>query len=158
MGKPSINRRDFFRTLSLKNTAPSGDPLFDKYSRKTLGPRVYSNEYINYFTQSPQSPAGAALRIGNITSGLNPYTGSFGTAEAIHLLKRTGFGYKKSAVDTLVAAGSASAAVDIVLNISNTPSPAPVNWYNNNDPDVNNVPYGADWTNSAFSPADSTQS
>jgi len=157
MGKPAINRRDFFRTLSLKNTTPSGDPLFEKYSRKTLGPRVYSNEYVDYFAASNPAPSGSTSRIGNITSGLNPYTGSFGTAEAMHLLKRTGFGFKKSAVDTLVAAGSASAAVDIVLTIDNTAPAPPLNWYNNNDPDQGGVPYGGDWTNNAFSPADSTQ-
>ncbi|MCY7292266.1 MAG: hypothetical protein LH615_08800, partial [Ferruginibacter sp.] len=101
MGNSTISRRDFFRTLSIKKETVSDDPLFDKYSRKTLGPRVYRNELISYNNDGGESLQTSALRVGNVLTGLAPYTGSFGTNEAIHLLNRTGWGFKKTNVDTL---------------------------------------------------------
>lgn len=149
MGKPSLTRREFFGTLSLTKPPPEGDPLFEKYSRKTLGPRVYSNSPVLFFNASGESrnPNSESIRVGNVTSGLTPYAGSWGTGEAMHLLRRTGFGFKKSQVDTLLATGSSSAAVDLVLTINTTPPPAPVVWYTNLAADADGLAYGADWTN-----------
>ena len=147
MGNPSLSRRDFFRRLTIKKDDVSGDPLFDKYSRKSLGPRVYNNQFISYNNIGTETSENDYLRIGNITSGLTPYTGSFGTKEAIHLLNRTGFGFKKTQIDALVATGSAGAAVNMVLNINPTPPAPPINFYQNLAADVGGVPYGADWTN-----------
>ena len=149
MGSPLLTRKDFFRTLTIKKQNPDPtDPLFEKYSRKSTGPRVFSNALVSYFRHGAESRAtgNEALRVGNVTSGLSPYTGIWGTSEALHLLRRTGFGFVKSDADTLTAAGSANAAVDMVLNISTTPSPPPVNWYNNLAADAGGIPYGADWT------------
>ena len=146
MGSSSLSRRDFFRTLTIKKETFSDDPLFDKYSRKSLGPRVYSNQLISYINIGAETLGGEFLRVGNVTSGLAPYTGTFGIREAIHLLNRTGFGNKKAQIDLLVASGSAAAAVNMVLNINPAVPAPPVNWYQNIAADAGAVPYGADWT------------
>ena len=67
----------------------------------------------------------------------------------MHLLKRTGFGFKKTDVDTLLGL-SVTKAVDLILTVDATPPTPPVNHYNNEEPDENGLPYGADWTNDAF--------
>jgi uncharacterized protein (DUF1800 family) len=150
MGAPTVSRREFFRTLKINkpNSEDPIDPLFEKYSRKTLGPRVYRNELVNYNENnfSRLQDQGDSARVGNITSGLVPYTGSWTVNEALYLAKRIGFGFKKTDVDAYVAAGSADAAVDIVLNIDNTPPAPPVVWYTNLAADANGLAYGADWT------------
>jgi uncharacterized protein (DUF1800 family) len=158
MGTPTVSRRDFFKSLTLKKQSDNdpNDPLFEKYARKTLGPRVFVNELVNYNENNfARLNGNDTLRVGNVTSGLNPYgsTAAWTSVEALHLLKRIGFGYKKVDVDTLVAAGSADAAVNIILNINNTPPAPPVVWYGApgsvNYPalDANGIAYGADWTN-----------
>ena len=147
MGSPSLSRREFFRTLTLKKETTSDDPLFEKYSRKSLGPRVYNNQLISYNNIGAENLGGESLRVGNVTSGLAPYTGTFGTREAIYLLNRTGFGHKKAQIDLLVASGSVTAAVNIVLNINPAAPTPPVNWYQNIAADAGAVAYGADWTN-----------
>ncbi len=149
----TVSRRDFFNNFSLKkhNDLPGkDDPLFEKYSRKNAGPRIFDTSLIDFFKDQNTERQGTDLRIGNVTSGLTPYTGMFGKSEAILLLQRSGFGYKKSGLDALLTTGSASAAVDKILNINTAiPSP-PVNWYNNIKPDENNIPYGMDVTKDAF--------
>ena len=148
MGTPTVTRRDFFKKLTINtvNEENNNDPLFEKYSRKTLGPRVFKNEFIQ-FNEAFLSRENEELRVGNVTSTLAAYTGTWGEKEAIHLLKRTGFGFKKAQVDTLVAAGSANAAANIVLAINTTPPAPPVVWYTNLAADANGLAYGADWTN-----------
>ena len=101
------------------------------------------------------------LRIGNITSGLTPFVPNksdpWDALKAMHLLRRTGFGFKYADVAILVDAGSPSAAVDIILNIDNTVPKPPVNWYqtyNATSADAGGVAYGADWTNNAFTNVD----
>lgn len=87
-----------------------------------------------------------------LMSGLDPYTGPWDTARAAHLLRRTGFGAKKSDIDTL-AGLSASQAVDYILTVPNTQPAPPVNNYNDviNDP---NVPFGQTWVTQPFSSFD----
>ncbi len=162
MGTPTVSRRDFFRSLSIKKQTTeeaNNDPLFEKYSRKTLGPRVYKNEFVSFNADAEQTLREDALRVGNVTTGLTPIpnTSAWGVKEALHLLRRTGFGYKKADVDTLVALGSADAAVNAILNINTTPPAPPVVWYEkynlptgvtNND--AAGLLNGADWTNSPF--------
>lgn len=84
-------------------------------------------------------------------SGINTYTGSWGTNEVIHLLKRTMFGAKKADVD-FFSTLTMSQAVDYLLNVSlaqTQPSP-PVKDYANAtdplDPDTA-VPAGQTWVN-----------
>ena len=63
------------------------------------------------------SPAARTL------SGINPYTGPWGTNEVIHLLKRTMFGAKKADVDYF-AAHTMNQSVDELMNPT-APNPAP---------------------------------
>lgn len=156
MGQPNVSRRNFLKSLQpggvsrpeeIAQTNEAGqDPLFEKYARKSTGARVYSTENV--------SPDSGRLgqnddRVGNVTSGLAPYTGTWGEREALFLLRRTGFGVKKAYVDSLLPM-TVSAAVDYLLTIDNTAPAPPVNWYDNIQPDQDGVPYGEDWTNSFF--------
>ncbi len=157
MGQINVSRRDFFSAFADRQKTgdkkgiptihlDSEDPLFAKYARKKLGPRVYDTNIITY---EQAQVTENSLRVGNVTSGLTPYTGAWTEWEALHLLRRAGYGSKKSYVDTLLGM-SPSAAVDYIMNIDNTPPAPPVNWYNNIFADENGVAYGADWTNSFF--------
>lgn len=150
MGNITLTRRALF-TKILKNLlikAQEKDPLFEKYSRKIYNGRRYSS-----LTNPKRNVTGKLSseteRITNVTSGLAVYTGSWTRSEALHLLKRTGFGFKKPDVDTLLSLGM-SQSVDLILTIDNTPPSPPVNHYNNEEPDENGLPYGADWTENAF--------
>jgi uncharacterized protein (DUF1800 family) len=151
MGTSALSRRDFFRTLTVKQNPGPDDPLFEKYSRKTLGPRVYSNELVSSFRHGaePEGNGGTTLRVGNITSTLAPYTGTWTEREAIHLIRRTTFGFKKSDV-TALAAMTVTDAVNSILTIDTTAPAPPVNWYNNLAVDAGGIAYGADVTNHAF--------
>lgn len=85
------------------------------------------------------------------TTGLNKYTGTWGNAQVLHLLRRTLFGVKQSEL-TAFKAMSLDDAVAALLNISTTAPSPPVNAYNNGtaiDPDV---PAGQTWINSPISP------
>jgi uncharacterized protein (DUF1800 family) len=164
MGHPKVSRRKFFESLRYKQKAvntgdfavnefDTEDPLFEKYSRKKLGPRVYSTGTISYEAARVLDEAN---RVGNVTSGLAPYTGTWSEWEVLHLLRRTGFGSKKIYVDTLLPM-TPSAAVDHIMNINTTPPAPPVNWYENISPDQNGVPYGSDWLNSPFNTGNPAQ-
>ncbi len=92
-------------------------------------------------------------RIGTITSGLTPYTGAWTDWEKLHLLRRTGFGFKKSDLQSL-ATKTMSESIETVLTTDPIlPSP-PINWYQNIAPDENGLPYGADWTSDAINSVD----
>ncbi len=82
-------------------------------------------------------------------SGINPYTGPWGTNEVIHLLKRTMFGAKKADVDYF-AARTLNQTVDELLNPT-APAPAPpVKEYTTSTqpgtPDAN-INLGETWVN-----------
>ncbi len=84
-------------------------------------------------------------------SGINPYTGPWGTNEAIHLLKRTMFGAKKADVD-FFSTMTMSQAVDSLLNVSaaqSQPVPPVKNYANSTDPtDPDNaIAAGQTWIN-----------
>ena len=162
MGTPTINRRDFFKSLTIKQV-PEGeqnnvdDPLFAKYARKSLGPRVYTTNMA--IPSNDENPTLA--RVGNVTSGLAPYTGPWTEWEAAHLLRRTSFGVRKVDLAALVAL-TPSDAVDNLCTFSAVPvSPSATPLYFNNinyvdtlgeDPaapvvaGAGGVPYGANWT------------
>jgi uncharacterized protein (DUF1800 family) len=85
------------------------------------------------------------------TTGINKYTGTWGSTQAIHLLRRALFGVKQSELDAFKNM-SMDNAVDALLNISSTQPAPPLNAYNtgtNIDPDV---PAGQTWVNSPISP------
>jgi uncharacterized protein (DUF1800 family) len=147
MGVLELNRDDLMRiALERQKSMPSGeDALFRMYSRKSFHGR-------NIYPPGPdfnQSDTPSSERIGAVTSGLAAFTGTWNRQTALHLLRRTGFGYKKTHADTLQLL-TMSQAVDLVLAINATPPAPPVNWYQPMWADEAGVPYGADWTNSVI--------
>lgn len=154
MGNITLTRRALF-TKFLKKllvNAKEKDPLFEKYSRKIYYGRRYSS-LTNPKKNLTAKSGSETERIINVTTGLAPYSGTWTTSEALHLLKRTGYGFKKSDVDTLLGLGM-DQAVNLILTIDNTPPAPPINYYENETPDENGLPYGADWTNDVFSTND----
>ncbi len=157
MGQKKIKRQDFFKTLSgfaKRKTLPQSgtdfkteDPLFKKYARKTLGKRRYEASASNN-----ANGAGLTVRIGNVTSGLAPYTGVWTIWEVTHLLRRTGFGVIKADAEAILAL-TVSDAVDSLLNFAQPvlPSPFPLNYYQNILPDSGGVPFGETWVNNNLS-------
>ncbi len=82
-------------------------------------------------------------------SGINPYTGSWGTNEVIHLLKRTMFGAKKADVDYF-ATRTLNQTVDELLNPTAPVPMPPVKEYTTSTqpgtPDAN-IAMGEIWVN-----------
>jgi uncharacterized protein (DUF1800 family) len=95
------------------------------------------------------SPDVSSFKVARTNSGINPYTGTFGTNEIIHLLKRTMFGAKKTDVDYF-RNKTLSQAVDELLTFSSTPPAPPLKNYENSanasEPD-NAVLPGTTWVN-----------
>ena len=146
--KPTLTRRDLFNSIlgkiNIQQETP--DPLFAKYSRKIFRGRTYQRS----LTGLESNRNGEDLnRVRPVTSDLAPYTGPWTKSEALHLLKRTGFGHKKADLDTLTAM-TFSNAVSAVLNVSVTPPAPPVNFYQNFSPDQNSLPYGQTWVDNFF--------
>jgi uncharacterized protein (DUF1800 family) len=164
-----LHRKEFFKKLlgSKKKelAATSGntnfdneneDPLFKKYSRKTLGVRQYSERI-----ELPRKDGTFSARVGAVTSGLAPYTGAWTSWEVNYLLRRLSFGAKRSDTKAMLAM-SVSDAVDSLLSYSLTPikpSPTPLYFNGINYKDTlgngtgtpiisGGVSQGADWTNS----------
>lgn len=127
-------RRSLFKILvSRKSNAE--DPLFEKYRRKNYSVRLNSNS--------------KTARVGPVSSGLSPYSGTWTTSEATHLLRRTQFGFKVADVNTLVGQGMQS-AVNSLLNFTNIAPSSPINNYNPTFADENSLAYGSDWTQNVF--------
>jgi len=160
MGKKYQNRRDFFKNITGKTTAEpetqripmtlkdplQPDQLFEKYSRKQLSGRSYSEE----INEHPDVGGGTANRIGTVTSNLTAYSGTWSEWEAAHLLRRLGYGAKYADVNYLLTL-SVSNAVDYLMTFSTTPtnpSSTPLNHYNNSAADSSSVALGASWTSS----------
>lgn len=83
-----------------------------------------------------------------VLSGLDPYTGPWGAAQATHLLRRTGFGAKKADIDALSVV-TMTQAVDYILAIPGSQPAPPVNNYNATYNDTN-VPLGQTWVNQSI--------
>lgn len=161
MSNEKLKRKDFFKSIAgIKNNNPEvvldvapGDPdeLFEKYARKTLGRRQYSERI-----EMPDPNGPPLNRVGNVISGLTPYAGIWTEWEAAHLLRRTGFGIRKADLENL-AGLNVSAAVDAVLNFTspNLPSPTPLNNYQNTLPDSGGIAYAASWTSTNLTYANS---
>lgn len=80
-----------------------------------------------------------------ITSGIAPFTGTFGEAELLHLLKRTLFGVTKADLKTF-ASKTLSQSVDALLTVPTTLGSYPLNHYAS--PDCTGVALGKTWVNS----------
>ena len=172
MGKRDFGRRDFFRRLAggaleesdvatldtsgdekaKTGTTTSADPLFQKYSRKTLGnrrsaPNIAAPAETDGREES-EDGGGSQARTGNVTSGLGQYTGAWGQSEVMHLLRRTGFGLKKGRVEALLTM-TMDAAVNEITDLTGPmtlPSATPLNNYQATTPDNGGIAAGADWT------------
>jgi uncharacterized protein (DUF1800 family) len=103
----------------------------------------------------PKKKAPATSKTGQLVSpartlsGINPYTGPWGTNEVIHLLKRAMFGAKKTDVDYF-AGKTMNQAVDELLNPTAADPLPPVKEYTTSTqpgtPDVN-IAQGTTWVN-----------
>ena len=134
MGKEKFKRKDFLKnfaglaggvTETVTDEPPPGgpDPLFKKYSRKKRGNRLYSTVMA---VPGSNGELPENVRVGNITSGLAPYTGTWDVWQVTHLLRRVGFGVKKTDLDALLAL-TPSAAVDQLMVLSPPANPSPSN-------------------------------
>lgn len=99
--------------------------------------------------KSTEKNAAQTVVAARTSSGINPYTGPWGTNEIIHLLKRTMFGAKKADVDYF-ATLSMNQTVDELLNpLAAQPGP-PVKEYTTSTqpgtPDAN-IAQGTTWVN-----------
>jgi uncharacterized protein (DUF1800 family) len=81
-------------------------------------------------------------------SGLAMYTGAFGKAELVQLLKRTLFGVKQSDIQAFTGQ-PLGAVIDALLTESAVPSP-PVNNYNSSSYTDANVLSGQTWVNAPY--------
>lgn len=104
----------------------SRDPLVKKYGNKT-------------------SP----LNLKKSRSGLTQYSGVWSDEQKLHLLRRTQFGAKPSALASL-SGMTMSQAVDALVNtVPPVPSP-PVNYFENIYPDASGIPLGSTWINANY--------
>ncbi len=96
-----------------------------------------------------KSRTGQIVSPARTLSGINPYTGIWGTNEVIHLLKRAMFGAKKADVDYF-ASRTMNQAVDELLNPTAPDPVPPVKEYTTSTqpgtPDAN-IAQGTTWVN-----------
>lgn len=96
-----------------------------------------------------KSKTGQLVSPARTLSGINPYTGPWGTNEVIHLLKRTMFGAKKADVDYFVSR-TMNQTVDELLNPTAPQPLPPVKEYTTSTqpgtPDAN-IAQGTTWVN-----------
>jgi uncharacterized protein (DUF1800 family) len=151
MNQEKYSRRKFFSKFVKKyGTNLENDPLFEKYSRKDYSSGRKYQKIVESSTIDGVFSGQELERVNPVTTGLTPYTGTWSTWEALHLLRRTGFGIKKSEVDTL-SAMTMSQAVDTVLAINTTvPTPPKVYYNTPTFADENGLNNGDDWTIDPF--------
>ena len=90
-------------------------------------------------------------RTESVTSGLEPYTGTWDDKQVTHLLRRTLFGVKKTELVNLKSLGL-SGSIDTLIKTSPKPT-APVNDFNGVDAGVAdpNASFGETWTLAPYS-------
>ncbi len=84
------------------------------------------------------------------TAGVEPYTGSWGFAQAAHLLRRTTFGAARQDIATLLQQ-TMDSSVNLLLA---APPPETSQPLNTDSRDV--VPVGSTWVDAVYAPANST--
>ncbi len=153
METTNLTRRTLFSNILSKLTRhdQTKDLLFEKYRRKIFNGRKSSSLSYKSKVNGQNKESQLLERVNPVTSGLAQYAGPWTVVEALHLVKRTGFGHRKSQVD-LIASMPFVDAVNMVLNVDNTPPPPPINYNNpiGADNGFNTVPIGGDWTNAAI--------
>ncbi|MBL7813030.1 MAG: DUF1800 domain-containing protein [Bacteroidetes bacterium] len=88
-------------------------------------------------------------------SGLNPYTGTWGRRQVVHLLKRTLYGAKPADVEYFLGK-TITQSVDELLTLPGSAPAPPLNYYegldNSGTPmkDADNVPKGSTWVNGTY--------
>jgi uncharacterized protein (DUF1800 family) len=104
------------------------------------------------FLTAKRKPAVSQPSISSVfkpsVTGLNPYTGTFGMAELVHLLKRTMFGAAKTDMDYFKSKSLSDIVDELLLPTASLPSP-PVKEYDPNGalvPDTSIAP-GTTWVN-----------
>jgi uncharacterized protein (DUF1800 family) len=100
--------------------------------------------------QAPPNDNGRLKQLRSINSTTAPYTGTWTTAEVVHLLKRTMFGLTKADVDHMLTL-TPSQAVDELLNTVTTNPAPPLNDYSPTTPDAD-IAAGATWVNDTINP------
>lgn len=128
-----MNRRDFVSALSLQQGKLPDYPLDGK-----------DNAYRNVTL-----PLDLDMPVYNVS----PYAGAWGADQAMHLLRRTTFGFRLEDVD-LLKSKNMSDAVDAILSISDFKPAPPLNNYNNPRLTDPNIPFGSTWVNDTTTPVD----
>lgn len=147
------SRRNFFKRFAVNAAAPQipftnspeevitdDDPLFKKFSRKKGGRAGVT-----------AAGNGTALRVGNVTTGVTPYTGIFGDWEKKHLINRLTAGFRRNDLNLLNGLSVSQAVNFLIPAQANIPVLAPpINNYQGSQPDAAGVAYGQTWVNSAL--------
>ena len=87
-------------------------------------------------------------QLNRTNSGINQYTGVFGDAQKMHLLRRLTFGVKKAHFDQIKNM-TMSQAVDFLIDNPVQPTTTPLNSYQQDYADTLGCPSGASWVNHA---------
>ncbi|RPE12877.1 DUF1800 domain-containing protein [Chitinophaga lutea] len=98
----------------------------------------------DFLTLAPSRKKTSKPAAARTYSGLAPYTGEWGTAQVVHLLKRAMFGAAPADVKHFRAMSMDQAVDALIQNNTVTPAP-PVNNYSQGAPDSTGVAPGATW-------------
>ena len=131
-----MDRKQFFESLKPQFLASKDE------EKVGLGSTSATN------TQYKAASSGLTRRT---NTGIKAYTGTFGDAELLHLMRRSMFGVKYGDFKKL-RGKTLQQAVDAILTVpASLPNP-PINNYGNlvTDP---NVAYGSTWVNAPLDPA-----
>ena len=123
------------RNPQLQSVVTDTEPLYDYKADKVF--RQYANRQLPFSTARTNST-------------LDPYTGPWTRAEAIHLLRRTTFGLKNSDVNTLLALTPGQAVDLLIDSVPSTPPDPPLNNYNAVVNDTTGVLPGQTWVTAAY--------
>lgn len=123
-----IKRSEFIGTLLGNLTSKSGSDN----ETKAAPPNQFANTQIPHFDS-------------RATTTLNPYSGTFGTIELSHLLRRTLFGVTKADL-THFAGMTLNQVMAQLLTPSAAPQP-PLNAYNDGNFTDADIPFGQTWVN-----------
>jgi uncharacterized protein (DUF1800 family) len=126
-----MNRRDFITASIRKAVAQAADGNRDG----RLPEEMYQNQSL---------PTDLELS----SAGLSDYNGQWTRTQATQLLRRACFGFNRQTLDS-VSGMTMNDAVDMLLNVDNTPPPPPLNNYNTSQNTDPNVPLGQTWVNAA---------
>ncbi len=123
-----IKRSEFIGAVFGNITKKSGN----EDESKAAPPNEFANTQIPHFDS-------------RATTTLNPYSGTFGTTELSHLLRRTLFGVTKADLNHFAGRSLAQVMAEL-LTPSATPLP-PVNSYNDGNFTDADIPFGQTWVN-----------